>query len=332
MTTIAIVASPETFIASLGAMVDAHSRLGESFSANPPLGDYAQMQTRLALVAAQGGKLSLAGGRSLEPDMSLGRLGDVRLIYLPSFQIADLDRLGDLLEKAAPLHRWLREQHRGGRLIGACGASVCHLAAAGLLNGCSAAVHPRLVTSFRHMFPAVTIDSFKPVVSADRLMTCGPDVANARLVFHMIAAAFGISVACHLFLREPATFQEPLCEVATDPLVAEAKLWMQERFARDFQIGELAALLGVSHQTLLRRFHAAGEGTPRAFVQKIRFDTAATMLVETQKTVAEIAQLVGYSDIASFREMFVQRAGMTPNQYRKRTTPIRSSVGIRDCP
>ncbi|MFY0578101.1 helix-turn-helix domain-containing protein [Cystobacter fuscus] len=50
------------------------------------------------------------------------------------------------------------------------------------------------------------------------------------------------------------------------------------------------------------------------------------MLVETHKTVAEIAQLVGYGDIAYFRQMFVQRAGMTPNQYRKRTTPIGSSV------
>jgi transcriptional regulator GlxA family with amidase domain len=315
MATIAIVASPGTFIASLGAMIDAHSRLGESYAANPALGDYARMETRLVLAATRRGRLELAGGRSLDPDLPLEAIDEARMIYLPSFQVADPDRLKELLDNA-PLHAWLRRQHARGRLIGACGASVCHLAAAGLLDGRNAAVHPRLVTQLRRLFPAVRIDTGNPVVHAGHLLTCGPDAANSRLVFDMLAATFGMTLAHNLFQRETADMAIAP-GAATDPLVIEAKLWMQERFARDFQIGELAGLLGVSHQTLLRRFLAAGESAPRAFVQKMRADAAATMLNETRRSVAEIAQLVGYNDIAAFRAMFQKHKGMSPNRYRQ---------------
>lgn len=312
MATIAIVASPNSFTASLGALTDAHSRLGEAFAANPALGDYSRMQTCLALVSTDGGRVTLAGGRSMDTDMPLRQLVSPRIVYLPSFQIADTDRLRDLMDDAAPLHDWLRKQHAAGLLIGAAGASVCHLAAAGLLDGRPAAVHPRLLTSFRRLFPAVALDTLNPVVRADRVMTCGPDIANARLVFHLIAAGFGVGVARNLFHREPDE-----SHASSDPVVGEAKLWMHERFARNFQISELASVLGVSHQTLLRRFHAAGEESPRAYAQKIRADSAAIMLTETRRSVAEIGQLVGYSDIASFRKMFGRRMGMTPGAYRR---------------
>ena len=315
MTHIAVVASRRTFIASLGAMVDAHSRLGEPFAANPALGDYAQMQTSLAIVPAAGEEVVLAGGRTMKADASLKTVGRPRLIYLPSFQFADPDEVAAITSSYADLHGWLDVQHSGGALIGACGTSVCHLAAAGLLDGQAAAVHPRLVTSFRTLFPAVKIDTLNSVVQSRQLVMCGPDLANARLVTMMLSNVFGVESVRNLAMREPTS--EAATDPTVDPLLAEARMWIRDRFARSLRISDMAAALGVSHQTLLRRFRMAGEGSPRTFVQKIRMDAAASMLRETQRPVSEIAQLVGFTDIASFRLIFTRHMKQSPSRYRK---------------
>jgi transcriptional regulator GlxA family with amidase domain len=316
MTTIAITASPMTFVASLGAMLDGYSRLGEAYLANPAMGDYARLNTQLRLASISSNSVSLAGGRHLEPDVTLMSLERPQLIYLPSFQIADPDDLGALMRTHDRFHAWLRYRHAEGILIGACGASVCHLAASGLLDGKTAAVVPRLAGSFRHHFPKVRTDSGRPIVVTEQMMTCGPDFANPGLVQRMFARIFGMDVAQMLEMRDPQIAPPPLFDATPDRLVAEAKIWITERFARDFTIAELAQDLGVTHQTLIRRFRGAGIGTPRAFAQEARATAAASMLVETNRTIAEVAALVGYSDTASFRRIFAAKFGMSPSAYR----------------
>src|SRR3546814_7432819 len=71
MTFLAAVVTSPSYVAPLGAMIDAHARLGEVFATNPALGDYARMQTALRLFAAAGDRIELVGGRRIEPDAQL---------------------------------------------------------------------------------------------------------------------------------------------------------------------------------------------------------------------------------------------------------------------
>src|SRR3546814_6112518 len=66
MTFLAAVVTSPSYVAPLGAMIDAHARLGEVFATNPALGDYARMQTALRLFAAAGDRIELVGGRRIE--------------------------------------------------------------------------------------------------------------------------------------------------------------------------------------------------------------------------------------------------------------------------
>jgi transcriptional regulator GlxA family with amidase domain len=298
-------------------MIDSHARLGEAFVSNPPLGDYARMHTRLRLSSSAGGRISLCDGRNIEADGDFGDLDDIKLIYLPSFQSADPDRPEKEVQYAERFHLWLRRQSEAGVMIGACGTSVLHLAVAGLLDDREAAIHPRLIAPFQCLFPAVKIDAVHAVNVSGNVMTCGPDTDNAALVVRMFAEAFSIGIARGLALREPSGTASDLLGAAIDPLVAQAQMWIRDRFARDFRIIDLAAKLGVSHQALIRHFRAAGAGTPRAFVQRIRIESAASMLLETNRTVTEIAQLVGYADIPSFRRIFLTMMGISPSAYRR---------------
>lgn len=315
MPTIVAVATPGTFLASLGAMVDAHARLGEGFVTNPALGDYATSQTRLALASTDGGDIRLCGGRRLRADDRPGNLGEARMVFLPSFMAPDPAKALDLVRSASPFHGWLREMRTNGALIAACGASVLHLAAAGLMDGLECSIPPRFSQLFAAEFPQVAAAQGEPITAAQGLFTCSRDADNAALVLRLLGEGISPTVARSLAQRERPAGVELL---APDPLVARAQLWIRDHFASDFRIAELAADLGTSHQALIRRFREAGQGTPRAYVQQLRVEVAAVSLVETARSVAEVAQLVGYSDIPSFRRVFAARTGMTPAQWRRR--------------
>jgi transcriptional regulator GlxA family with amidase domain len=315
MSTIVIACSPGTYLASLGAMSDAHARLGEAFATNPALGDYATMETRLVVMAAAGGRIELAGGRKFEADDRLANLAEARIVYLPAFQAPAPERALEAVRGCAAFHAWLRQRHKAGALIAACGASVLHLAVAGLLDGTACSAPARLHPLIEAHFPETMVDGSEPIAERDRVFTCARDADNAALVLRLIDRAFSAAIAQGLAQRERPAGVAPL---PADPLVARAQSWIRDHFASDFAIADLAGQLGTSHQALIRRFRLAGEGTPRAYAQRLRVDAAAISLVETGRSVAEIAQLVGYADIPSFRRVFTRRMGMPPGEWRRR--------------
>ena len=314
MSTIVIAASPGTYLASLGAMVDAHARLGEVFVTNPALGDYAEMKTRLVLVSTEAGRIELADGYHLEADDRLANIREARIVYLPSFQAPDPAHAMNLVAQALPLHGWLGRQRDTGALIAACGASVLHLIAAGLLDGAQCSAPARLQPLIAAKFPAVSGLRSEAVVEHDGLFTSARDADNAALVLHLLARAFSPAVAQSLAQRErPAGIDQ----LVTDPVVARAQWWIRDHFASSFSIADLAGRLGTSHQSLIRRFREAGQGTPKAYAQRLRIEAAAISMIETDRSVAEIAQLVGYTDIPSFRKIFTARMGSTPGAWRR---------------
>ncbi|MBB4615472.1 GlxA family transcriptional regulator [Novosphingobium taihuense] len=319
MANIAVLVSPRTFAVSLGAMTDIHARLGEVFESNEALGNYAGVATRLTIAASTGVPVHFAGGMPLPCSTTFTAIEDARLIYLPAFQVATIEHLQAILKAAEPFHVWLARA-AAGTPIGAAGASVFHLAAAGLLDGGECAVPPRLAAAFQDLFPRVSVAKTRTLCVSDGpapRITCSRDWQNGALAVRLLAAGFSTAIAESLALREPPEGDAGFVPNEPDPVVARARTWIRDRFARDFRIADLARELGVSHQGLIRRFRATGGDTPRSYVQRLRCETAASMLVETRRTVSEIAQLVGYRDIASFRDVFAAHAGMSPSTWRR---------------
>ena len=79
---------------------------------------------------------------------------------------------------------------------------------------------------------------------------------------------------------------------------------------------EMAAdLTGLTVRTLQRRLAALGVSYSRV-VDHARFDTAATMLTETDASVTEVANVTGYSDSSHFARAFRRLCGVSPLEYR----------------
>jgi transcriptional regulator GlxA family with amidase domain len=66
-----------------------------------------------------------------------------------------------------------------------------------------------------------------------------------------------------------------------------------------------------------RRFRNAFGTSPRQYLLRIRVETAARMLADTDRTVSEIGLQCGFHDHAHLSRSFKKLMQVTPTQHRK---------------
>jgi transcriptional regulator GlxA family with amidase domain len=313
MANLVVAAVRNSYLCSLGVLVDAHARLAEMFAEDSALASTGRLHTGLQLLTAGARQLPLAGGRTFVMDGALDDVSDPALVYLPNFQLPAADLPGFVAQQGR-LQRWLARLAERGVPICASGASVWIAAAAGLLDERRASVDVRQAAAFRRAFPKVHVDLRHASTTGEPVMTCAAEAEEQAFAIHAIHHALSSGAALWLALRRGGAEGS---EVSQDPLVARAQMLIRERFTHDLSIEDLAQELSVSHRTLIRRFRASLGQSPRAYIQRQRLQAAAASLRETRRTVAEIAANVGYADAPSFRAAFRAYTGATPSEYRK---------------
>ncbi|MBV9512086.1 MAG: helix-turn-helix domain-containing protein [Caulobacteraceae bacterium] len=326
MPDIVIYAAPQAYAASLGCVLDAYALITEVHQANMSSSAYPwRMVSRTRILTRDGGPVLLAGGRALAADGGISAELDARLIYLAAFHPGIVED-GHACPPFDPgLNDWLRRQRARGAILAGSGASVWPLAKAGLLDGETVAVEPRFAEAFRRAFPRLKIDPLQAMSTAADVMTCASPALEREFVTRAFARAIAPGVGEWLTLRWGEAVEAGIA-VPQDPLVQRAQLWIRERYTTNFRIQDLAASLSVSHATLIRRFRQAMGATPRAYAQGLRIQAACMMLRETPRSVSNIAALVGYSDLPTFREVFRAHLGQAPANYRMAVRARRTLV------
>jgi AraC-like DNA-binding protein len=83
-------------------------------------------------------------------------------------------------------------------------------------------------------------------------------------------------------------------------------------------VAQLAALANMSEPSFRAAFTRATGTSPRRYLEESRVEQAARALVETDRTVTEIAHAVGYDDPYHFSRVFRRVNGVSPRAYRRR--------------
>lgn len=83
----------------------------------------------------------------------------------------------------------------------------------------------------------------------------------------------------------------------------------------DFSVDQLCDLLGVGRTTTFNRIKELFGMTPNEYIREERLQTAAKMLLEGDKNIAEISLCVGFSDPSYFNRRFKARFGVAPSKY-----------------
>lgn len=92
--------------------------------------------------------------------------------------------------------------------------------------------------------------------------------------------------------------------------------YIEEHYAEDFSVADLAALCHCSESSLYQQFKKALKVSPVAYKQNIQIQQALALLSHTDLTVEEISVKVGFSSSNYFRTVFRKWTGKTPKEVR----------------
>ena len=93
-------------------------------------------------------------------------------------------------------------------------------------------------------------------------------------------------------------------------------LYIDEQYHTSPKLSELANLVQVSPEHLVREFKKAFRVTIGDYIREIRIKKACSMLKNTKKEIAEIAFETGFTDQSHFSRVFRRITGTTPLCYR----------------
>ena len=109
-----------------------------------------------------------------------------------------------------------------------------------------------------------------------------------------------------------------------DPQVRQALVLLHEDYAQAWTLGALAQQCGLSRTGLAERFRKAMNDTPLNYLRTVRIQNAMRLLSETEQTLEQVAQAVGYQDAFSFSKVFKRTVGMAPRAFRQQNAQDQS--------
>ncbi|MFW5751230.1 MAG: helix-turn-helix domain-containing protein [Planctomycetota bacterium] len=104
---------------------------------------------------------------------------------------------------------------------------------------------------------------------------------------------------------------------AVDPRVARVIEHMTVNLSEQNRIGDLARLVGLSRDGLIRLFRRELGATPGQWLQGMRVERAVALLSGTTHPLAAIASQVGIGSGSHLSNLIKQATGRRPSQYRR---------------
>ncbi|WP_372895642.1 helix-turn-helix domain-containing protein [Stieleria sp.] len=163
---------------------------------------------------------------------------------------------------------------------------------------------------------AAVMESGEPIV--DRVESAPEDAGSPRLVMTSkipLRDQRNRVIGVAGFSRQIERIQTPS---GTVDAFAKVITHLHQNFADRLSTDQLAEMAGLSVSHFERRFRRGFGSSPRQYLVRIRVEHAARMLLESDKTVSEIAHECGFYDHAHFSRSFRKIMQLSPSEYRSR--------------
>jgi transcriptional regulator GlxA family with amidase domain len=222
---------------------------------------------------------------------------------------------------------WLRNRYgSGATLVSLCSGAFI-LAATGLVDGKSVATHQICAEALAKRFPQIVVDVNRRIIDHGDIVSAGGFLAWVDIGLFLVDRILGPAMrtdTARVVLSGPAAgeahyltgFAPP--QTHRDRAVLKAQEWVHMRDGRGVSLAAMAAAAGLERRTLLRRFASATGMTPIEYSRAVRIARARELLEGGDTSHKQIAQSLGYRDVASFSRVFRKAVGSTPGTYRKK--------------
>jgi transcriptional regulator GlxA family with amidase domain len=222
---------------------------------------------------------------------------------------------------------WVRSRHAAGATLVSLCSGAFILAGTGLVDGLSVATHQICATTLAKRFPKIVVDTNRRIIDHGDIITAGGFLSWVDLCLFLVERILGPAIraeTARFALDDPAAgearyftgFAPP--QTHGDRAVLKAQEWVHMRDGRGVSLAALATAAGLERRTLLRRFASATGMTPIEYCRGVRIARARELLEGGDTSQKQIAESLGYRDVASFARAFRKAVGSAPAAYRKR--------------
>jgi transcriptional regulator GlxA family with amidase domain len=266
-------------------------------------------------------ELTLSGGLHIQCHKRLRDIAHSDLVFVPG--VWGNPRAS--LPKLQAMQHWLKVQYESGSTLCSIVTGSFFLADAGLLNGKSATTHWRFFDEFEKQFPQVKLQRKRFITSDNNLFCTGSVNAVRDIMLHFVEQLYGESIAreiarqfTHEIKRsyESLLLKEDQQRSHHDEQIIKVQEWLAQNYQTEIVISEVAKKFQLSVRSLSRRFKLATNSSALQYLQNLRVDHAKELLKQSNLTVSEVADFVGYQDASHFTSLFKKNTAVTPNEYR----------------
>ena len=110
-----------------------------------------------------------------------------------------------------------------------------------------------------------------------------------------------------------------------------ARDFIDSNYAQTLSIADIARVAHLSSSHFARQFRAAFGETPHQYLSSRRLERAASLLRNTDYSVAHICVSVGFASVGSFTSAFGRAYRFTPTRYRAQHLPALIARVIPPC-
>jgi AraC-like DNA-binding protein len=103
------------------------------------------------------------------------------------------------------------------------------------------------------------------------------------------------------------------------------------RYFEPLNVAALATAAGLSPAHFSREFRRAFGESPHRYLLTRRLERAAALLRNTDRTVADVCLMAGFTSVGSFTTRFGRTFGLSPTVYRSAFPPAAARARIPDC-
>ena len=102
-----------------------------------------------------------------------------------------------------------------------------------------------------------------------------------------------------------------------DEMVRDALRLIRDNSPAGIRVSDVVSQLAVARRALEQRFVRLLGRTPAAEIRRVRIEDAKRMLVESERSIADISRLTGFGHQDLFSRVFRRTVGLTPSQFRR---------------
>lgn len=289
------------------------------------------------IVGPAAGPVRCAGGTQLIADVSWSsRRRHVDTLIVAGGLVPTRTGMEPLVVPS--LINWLRTPtaQRSGRIASVC-AGAHLLAAAGILDGRQATTHWATTDKLASAYPDVAVDPDAIFVRDGKVWTSAGVSSGMDLALAMVAEDHGPELARSvarwlvMYLQRPGgqtQFSALLAHPsAPDTGIGALQRWLPDHLDADLSVAALARRAHLSVRHFSRQFREQVGVTPHDYVENMRVEAAALLLLQTTKGLTAIAAEVGLGSVETLHRVFHRRFGISPGAYRQRFTLSPSPAG-----